>query len=116
VSNFFADYLESWGTLDVDAVMSFFTDDVDYMDTTIKHGARGADQMRKFVAASFANVSSARFDYVGHVTDGVSYAIEWVMQPMNVPGVSVGTLRAGKICTNRDFWNGAAFTVPNTSK
>ena len=42
------------------------------------------------------------------------FAVEWVMQPMNVRGVSIGTLRDGKIATQRDYWNGAAFAVPNT--
>lgn len=35
------------------------------------------------------------------------------LQPMDVRGVSIGTLRAGKISTQRDYWNGAAFAVPN---
>ena len=34
--------------------------------------------------------------------------------PIDVPGVSVGRLRDGKICSNRDYWNGAAYKVPNT--
>ena len=114
MSNFFADYLASWDSLDVDAVMAFFTDDVEYLDTTITHRANGAARMRKFVQASNDNVANARFDYVGHVSDGNGYAIEWIMQPMNIPGVSVGKLRDGKICQNRDYWNGAAFKVPNT--
>jgi ketosteroid isomerase-like protein len=111
--NFFADYLAAWATLDVDTVMEFFTDDIVYRDTTIGHGAKGADAMRRFTKASFDNVPEAYFDYVGHVTDGTDYAIEWVMQPMNVGGVSIGKLRDGKICENRDYWNGAAFQVPN---
>jgi ketosteroid isomerase-like protein len=114
MSDFFVDYLESWKTGDVEAVMAFFTDDVVYEDTTINHGARGDRQMRTFVEASFRNVPDAHFDHVGHHTDGTSYAIEWVMQPMGVRGVSIGTLRDGKICANRDYWNGAAYQVPNT--
>jgi ketosteroid isomerase-like protein len=112
--NFFSDYLAAWDTLDVDAVMAFFTDDIEYRDTTIGHGAKGAKQMRRFVEASFTNVAHARFDYVGHVATEEDYAIEWVMQPMGVGGVSIGALRDGKICKNRDYWDGAKFKVPNT--
>lgn len=36
------------------------------------------------------------------------------MQPMNVQGVSIGKLRDGKISEQRDYWNGAAFAMPNT--
>lgn len=114
MSNFFADYLAAWDTNDVDTVMAFFSDDIAYEDTTIGHGAKGDKQMRRFVQASFDNVPEARFDYVGHHSTGSEYAIEWVMQPMNVRGVSIGKLRDGKITENRDYWNGAAYTVPNT--
>ena len=114
MSNYFADYLAAWDTLDVDTVMSYFTDDIQYEDTTIGHGAQGAKQMRGFVKASFQNVPDARFEYVGHHSTGSDYAIEWIMQPMNVRGVSIGKLRDGKISENRDYWNGAAYKVPNT--
>ena len=114
MSNFFADYLASWSTRDVDAVMAFFTDDIEFEDTTIAHGARGATQMRRFVRAAFDNMPDVRIQYVRHHSTGTEYAMEWVMEPMNVRGVSVGKLRDGKICENRDYWNGAAYHVPNT--
>jgi len=114
VSNFFADYLASWSTRDVDAVMAFFTDDIEFEDTTIAHGARGATQMRRFVRAAFDNMPDARIQYVRHHSTGTEHAMEWVMEPMNVRGVSVGKLRDGKICENRDYWKGAAYRVPNT--
>ena len=41
MSNFFSEYLASWETLDVDQVMAFFTDDIEYHDTTIGHGSLG---------------------------------------------------------------------------
>lgn len=111
--SFFVDYLAAWDTLDVDNVMAFFTEDIEYADTTIGHGARGTKQMRNFVRGSFENVPEARMQYVRHFATDTDYALEWVMNPMGVPGVSVGKLRDGKICENRDYWNGAAFTVPN---
>jgi ketosteroid isomerase-like protein len=114
MGNFFRDYLAAWDTLDVDTVMAFFTDDIEYRDTTIGHGASGTEAMRQFVAASFKNVPDARFEYVRHHSTGDDYAIEWIMQPMGVVGVSVGSLRDGKIAANRDYWNGAAYKVPNT--
>ena len=113
MSNFFADYLHAWDTLDVDTVMAFFTDDIVYEDTTIGHGGTGEKQVRKFVRGSFENVPDARFEYVGHLNTDTDYAIEWIMQPMGVRGVSIGKLRDGKISENRDYWNGAAYKVPN---
>lgn len=110
----FTGYFRAWDSLDLDAVLAFFTDDIVYEDTTVKHGAQGTQQLRRFVQASFDNVPGARFDYVGHVGTDADFAVEWVMQPMNVRGVSIGKLRNGKICEQRDYWNGAAFHVPNT--
>lgn len=104
MSNFFAHYLHAWDTLDVDTVMAFFTDIV-YEDTTIGHGGTGEQQVRRFVRASFENVPEARFEYVGHLNTDTDYAIEWIMQPMGVCGVSIGKLRDGKISENRDDWN-----------
>jgi ketosteroid isomerase-like protein len=113
MGNFFEDYLAAWDTLDVDKVMEYFTDDIVYQDTTLGHGARNAKQMRRFVQASFDNVPEARMKYVSHFCAGDDYVYEWVMNPMQIPGVSVGKLRDGKICENRDYWDGAKFTVPN---
>ena len=105
-------YLASWETLDVDAVISWFAPDATLEDTTLGHGATGHDQLRRFVAASFANVPDGRFDFVDGFDDGESYAIEWVMQPMGVRGVSFGKLRDGLIIEHRDYWNGKLFELP----
>jgi ketosteroid isomerase-like protein len=107
----FKDYLDSWATNDVDAVLAFAHDDIVYEDTTIGHAARGIQGFRKFVAASFRNVPDASFDYVHLETMGDAYFLEWVMQPMGVRGVSVGRRADGKMIDNRDYWNGAAYTV-----
>ena len=114
MTTWFEEYLASWETLDVEKVLAWFTDDCLYEDTTIGHGANGMKQMRKFVEASFRNVPDAKFEYVRGYGDDKGYSIEWIMQPMNVRGASVGQLRDGKITVNRDYWNGAAYKVPNT--
>jgi ketosteroid isomerase-like protein len=114
MGNYFEDYFAAWDRLDLDGVLSYFTDDIVYEDTTIKHGATGLKQMRRFVQASFDNVPDASFEYVGDVSTESGFAVEWIMQPMNVRGVSIGKFSDGKIAEQRDYWNGAAFTVPNT--
>jgi len=114
MNDWFEDYLASWGTLDVEQVVRWFTDDITYHDMTINHGAEGIEQMRKFVKGSFRNMPEARFEFVRGHGDDKGYSIEWIMHPIDVPGVSVGRLRDGKICSNRDYWNGAAYKVPNT--
>jgi limonene-1,2-epoxide hydrolase len=115
MSNWFPDYLETWRHNDVEAVTAWFTDDIVYEDVTLGHEAKGKDQVRSFVAASFKNVPDAYFDFVDGATTGDTYWMEWIMQPMNVRGVSVGSRRGDKICRNRDYWNGAAFTIDTGS-
>jgi ketosteroid isomerase-like protein len=114
MSTWYEEYLASWDEVDVDAVMAWFTDDVVYRDMTIGHGAKGAAQMRKFVEASFQNVPEARFEFVRGKELDDGYAIEWIMHPMGVAGASIGKRRDGKICENRDYWNGAEVKIPNT--
>ncbi len=112
MSTWFESYLASWNALDVDGVLAWMTEDVTYEDTTLGHKAVGIRQARRFVEASFKNVPDAAFDFVSGSSTDTSYHIEWVMQPMGVRGVSVGSLRDGLITENRDYWNGALFTVP----
>ncbi len=108
----FDEYLAAWDALEPDRVLAWFTDDVVYEDVTLGHTAVGRAAMAKFVRASFANVPNARFDFVSGFDDGESYAMQWVMQPMGVRGVSVGKLADGRISENHDYWNGALFAVP----
>ena len=110
--NFFSDYLAAWATNDVDLVMRYFSDDVEFLDVTMGHGAKGVSEMRTFVENSFLFVPDATFEYLRHFESGDDYAIEWVMrlQPSDpgIPGVSIGRRTNGLISRHRDYWNGAA--------
>jgi ketosteroid isomerase-like protein len=107
----FKEYLDSWGTKDVDRVTDWVTDDVEFEDVGAGHKVTGKDKVAKFVAASFAAVPDATFDFVGGEELGDAYYMEWVMQPMGIRGVSVGRRRDGKIAVNRDYWNGKLLDV-----
>lgn len=104
--DFFRRYLAAWGAGDVDALMNFLTDDIVFRDVTMGHGASGAAKMRRFAELSFASFPDARFELVSHVTDGRSFAMEWVMHPGDVPGVSFGSLVGDRVCEQRDYWDG----------
>ena len=108
------EYLAAWDTFNVDNVLAWMTDDIDYVDTTLKHGAVGKEKMAKFIQASFTNVPDCKMEYVRGSSDGDTFWFEWIMHPMGVPGISAGRLRDGKICFVRDYWNGALYKVPNT--
>jgi ketosteroid isomerase-like protein len=114
MDEFFRSYFDAWGSLDPERVIAFFTDDVSFEDTTLGHRVRGTERMRRFVQASFDRMPDARFDYVGHVATETDFALEWVMQPIQVRGLSIGTLRNGKISSQRDYWDGSKFTLPES--
>jgi ketosteroid isomerase-like protein len=103
------EYLGAWGGTDVEKVMDWMTDDIDFEDVTMGHRNVGKGRVRRFVAACFEQVPDARFEVVGSSLHDDGYWVEWIMQPMGVRGASVGRLRDGKIAYNRDYWNGAAF-------
>ena len=113
MDDFFRAYYAAWNSLDLEAVLSFFTDDVVFEDTTLGRGAAGLAAMRRFVQSSFDTVPDVRFEFVGHVATETGFAVEWVMQPMAVRGVSIGTVRAGRISAQRDYWDGSKFSVPH---
>jgi len=93
---------------DVDKVLDWYTEDVVYEDVTMGHVSNGLDSVRKLVEFSFTK-APAQYEAVRSVTTDENYVIEWIMHPMELRGVSVGTLREGKISSNHDYWNGAAF-------
>ncbi|MFZ9675392.1 MAG: nuclear transport factor 2 family protein [Ilumatobacteraceae bacterium] len=104
--SFFERYLAAWSAGDIDAMMTWFTDDIDFRDMTMKHGARGSEKMRRFVEASFASFPDGRFRLDSHVCDGDTFAMEWTMQPGDIPGVSFGRVVDGRIAEQRDYWDG----------
>jgi ketosteroid isomerase-like protein len=111
MATWFEEYLGAWATEDVDKVMAWMDDDIEFEDTTVGHKATGKERMAKFVAGSFKAVPGAWFDFVKGADMGDDYYIEWIMQPANVRGVSVGTRRDGKIRNNRDYWDGKKYTI-----
>ncbi|MHB8465970.1 MAG: nuclear transport factor 2 family protein [Acidimicrobiales bacterium] len=112
MSSWFEQYLGAWESGDVENVTAWVTDDVAFEDVGAGHKVEGKNAMATFVAASFAAVPGARFDFVGGADLGDSYYMEWVMRPMGIRGVSVGTRRNGKIAANRDYWNGKLLNLP----
>jgi ketosteroid isomerase-like protein len=108
------EYFAAWNGSDAKAVVDWMTDDVEYEDTTAPHLSHGREAALTFVDVCFKRVP-ASYEVISKVSTDEAFAIEWVMRPeksdVAVRGSSVGTLRDGKISRNRDYWNGAIFTV-----
>ena len=122
-------YLAAWNAHDGAAVTAFMTDDVFYTDLALGVGMEGRETVAAFVEGLAETFSSDyRFEAVSVQGDGDAYALEWVMSGTNdradperglpatgrrfhAPGVSVGTLRDGRIHRNRDYWDLAGYLV-----
>ena len=98
------DYFAAWSGSDVDALVAFVTEDVDFEDVGAGHRCSGSREFREFVEMCNVRVPDARYDVVDSRVLDDTYWVEWVMQPMGLRGASVGRLREGKIAVNRDYW------------
>jgi ketosteroid isomerase-like protein len=98
-------YYADWDSGDVDAITSWFADDVVLEDVPTGHIAHGAVEARTFVSGALKMAPGASYEVISVLADGEQFAAEWVMQPAGLHGASVGTVRNGKVATNRDFWD-----------
>jgi ketosteroid isomerase-like protein len=99
------EYFDAWNRYDAEGVAGWMTDDVDYEDMAFRHRSVGKQAIVDFVKKSEEVTPGASFELVTTFAADDHYYAEWIMQPLGVPGVSVGTLRDGKIATNRDYWS-----------
>jgi len=106
------DYFDAWNRSDGPAVASYMADDIEFIDMGMNHTVRGKENILEFVRQSAEFAPGATFDVGTHFATDDHYFIEWLFQPMGIPGVSVGTLRDGKITMNHDYWNRAALKRP----
>jgi ketosteroid isomerase-like protein len=98
-------YYADWDSGDVDAITSWFDEDVVLEDVPTGHTAHGAEEARTFVSGALKTAPGASYEVISVLADGEKFAAEWVMQPAGLRGASVGTMRNGKVASNRDFWD-----------
>jgi ketosteroid isomerase-like protein len=98
-------YYAAWNSGDLEAITSWFDDDVVLEDVPTGHVARGAEEARTFVSGALKMAPGASYEVMSVLADGEQFAAEWVMRPAGLHGASVGTVRNGKVATNRDFWD-----------
>lgn len=101
-------YYADWDSADLEAITSWLDKDVVLEDVPTGHVARGADEARAFVSGALKMAPGASYEVLSVLADGEQFAVEWVMQPAGLRGASIGTVRNGKVATNRDFWDASA--------
>lgn len=99
------DYYAAWDSGDAEAISAWFHEEVVLEDVPTGHVARGAVEARAFVQGALRLAPGARYEVLAALVSGEQFAAEWVMQPAGLHGASVGTVRNGKVVTNRDFWD-----------
>jgi steroid delta-isomerase-like uncharacterized protein len=117
------DYVAAWNAHDAVAVTDFMTNDVIYADFGLGEEYRGIAAVRDFVDGMELSFSTNyRFTLEMAIVTDDAYAYEWTMTGTNdgedperdfpatgerfeIPGISIGTLRNGRIKENRDYWN-----------
>lgn len=98
-------YYADWDSGDAEAISAWFDDDVVLEDVPTGHIATGASEARAFVDGALKLAPGANYEVLAALVSGEQFAVEWVMQPAGLHGASVGTVRNGKVLTNRDFWD-----------
>jgi len=111
---FLKEYVEAWNSQDVERMLSFYTDDVNYVDQAVgvdldRNGTRGF--LKKFignysvgfkVTPTFlcedpaSETWSYEWDVEGTSTEGIK---------MFIKGISMIQMRGDKILRNVDYWD-----------
>ena len=121
------DYLAAWNAHDSVAVTDFMTTDVVYTDLGLDEQFEGIEAVRAFVDGMELGFSTDYSFTLGQaIVTSEAYSFEWIMSGTNdcpdverdfpatgerfdIPGISIGVLRHGKIKDNRDYWNMATY-------
>ncbi|GAA4667239.1 nuclear transport factor 2 family protein [Gordonia humi] len=102
------EYYAAWDRADADQIMQWFTDDIVLEDVPTGHIATGVAQARAFVEHAIAMTPGTTYEIVHSAVTDDAFATEWIMRPAGLRGSSVGTIRDGRITSNRDYWNAAS--------
>ncbi|MCK9505402.1 MAG: nuclear transport factor 2 family protein [Porticoccaceae bacterium] len=104
--------LASWKTLNVDAILDFFTDDAIYINIPMEPANRGKDEIRTFLNWFVGAVRELEF-IVHHQVEGANGIvmnertdhIDFHGKLLELPVMGVFEFRDGKICAWRDYFD-----------
>ena len=107
-----SDLLQTWATLDVDAIIEFFTDDAVYINMPIDPPNRGKEEIRAFIEGFLANVTELEF-IIHHQIEGADGMVmnertdRLVMggNKVELPVMGIFEFADGKISAWRDYFD-----------
>jgi steroid delta-isomerase-like uncharacterized protein len=102
--------LDAFNTHDLDAILSFFTDDC-VLDTPRGQRMVGKEEVRKGFQARFEGIPDIVYDEARHWTSGDRGASEWTIrgtqangEPIEVRGCDLFEFSGGKISRKDSYW------------
>lgn len=118
--DFAEEYAAAWCTQDINAILSFFTEDCVYEDTALGAVNTGKGQLETFLRATFAAIPDFHIELKATLSAGDRAASEWIMsgtqtgafpgipatgKQFSVGGASIIEVYQGKIRRNADYWS-----------
>ena len=109
-------WIAAWNSHDPDKLTAIFTADVMYEDVPFSAVNHGSAELRKFAASEFESVPDLRVELANSSIQGEHGSIEWTFsgtdagifktgKQFSVRGVSIVTVKNGKISRNLDYYD-----------
>ena len=109
-------WISAWNSHDPDKLTAIFTADVTYEDVPFSAVNHGSAELRKFAASEFEGVPDLRVELANSSIQDGHGSIEWTFsgtdagifktgKKFSVRGVSIVTVKNGKISRNLDYYD-----------
>jgi len=110
-------FVAAWGAMDIDAILSFFTDDAVYTNIPMDPPNKGKQEIRTFIEGFLGTCKSCEFIVHNQVesADGSvvmnerTDKLEMGDNMVELAVMGVFEFRDGKICAWRDYFDMAGF-------
>lgn len=110
-------FIQAWEAKDLEAILSFFTDDAVYTNIPMGPPNNGIAEIRAFIESFLSNVVSMKFDVHFQIegTDGIvmnerTDTLDFGGNVVDLPVMGIYEFKDGKICAWRDYFDMAKFS------
>ena len=111
-------WIAAWNSHDVAKWATYFTSDIYYEDVTFGEINRGSEEGKKFASEFFEAVPDLKLELEGSSVEGDHGSVQWILsgtdkgiyktgKKFKVRGVSIITLKNGKISRSVDYYDAA---------
>jgi steroid delta-isomerase-like uncharacterized protein len=112
-------WIAAWNSHDVAKWATYFTSDIYYEDVTFAEINRGSEEAKKFASEFFEAVPDLKLELEGSSVEGAHGSIQWILtgtdkgiyktgKKFKVRGVSIITIKNGKISRSLDYYDSGA--------